>query len=534
MFHVVIFSFIPVALAIALQVLGQTFRHPLSRFPGPLLAKWTVFYRAYYDLCKNGGWLRQLEVLHTVYGRSFIALEQLHFNDARAYGEIYAPGSRFHKDPALYAFGATSSVFATQDPQDAAVMRNILAMFFSRRRVIRREAAIRDKIVELISRLKSFKRESGIAANLDNAFPSMVLDVLTALMFSQPFNMLSSPAFDHPFVRRMESSSLNLWIMKYLPSRNAPILGAFSRFMRSMNPLADVIIALSKLIKDEITSILNRVDLNDVRDRIENINEFSAAAAPESDETDIPFYPFFLEKIQEPTRKQASSTEKTNRLNLLNLRRLIDEGINIRFAGTDTIANACLVGVKYLLAHKDILARLVAELDEAWPADGEISCEELEKLPYLTAVIKESLRLSHGVVSPMGDAVIMGEVIPAGTTIGISATFVHLNPELFPEPTTFSPERWLKSSSSVDEKKDFGSEVNSDKYLVSFSRGPRSCVGIHLARFELYMLFGFLFRKLELTPTVEQDPNSSLYFDDFFTPLYTDDPLCVFTKERVG
>lgn len=61
------------------------------------------------------------------------------------------------------------------------------------------------------------------------------------------------------------------------------------------------------------------------------------------------------------------------------------------------------------------------------------------------------------------------------TIVSISATFVHLNPELFPEPTKFSPERWLKS---IDEKKEASTEVNSDKYLVSFSRGPRSCPGI--------------------------------------------------------
>lgn len=72
MLQVITFSFILVAFAIVLQILARSFRHPLSRFPGPLLAKWTVYYRAYHDIYKNGGWLRHLEVLHAVYGKYFI------------------------------------------------------------------------------------------------------------------------------------------------------------------------------------------------------------------------------------------------------------------------------------------------------------------------------------------------------------------------------------------------------------------------------------------------------------------------------
>jgi hypothetical protein len=48
---------------------------------------------------------------------------------------------------------------------------------------------------------------------------------------------------------------------------------------------------------------------------------------------------------------------------------------------------------------------------------------------------------------------------------------VHRNPDIFPEPEIFSPERWLQSGSQ-----------NLDKYLVAFSRGPRSCLGIKYVR----------------------------------------------------
>lgn len=150
-----------------------------------------------------------------------------------------------------------------------------------------------------------------------------------------------------------------------------------------MNPVAEAVGVQFKLIKKEIDIALNGIKLDEVRNRVANTSEFNASVETESDETDIPFYSFLLQKIQEPTRKATSSTETMNRLKLLNIRRLLDEGINLRFAGSDTVANAWLVGVRYLLAHKEVSEHLVAELDEAWPDSGEISYENLEKLPYL-------------------------------------------------------------------------------------------------------------------------------------------------------
>ncbi|EEB99778.1 hypothetical protein MPER_00456, partial [Moniliophthora perniciosa FA553] len=118
--------------------------------------------------------------------------------------------------------------------------------------------------------------------------------------------------------------------------------------------------------------------------------------------------------------------------------------------------------------------KLQAELDEIWPdKDVPSKLEKLEKLPYLTAVIKESLRLSHGVVTPMSRIVseagvtIAGHGVPPGTVVSIANPFVHLNPDIFPDPERFYPERWIEAK-----------EYETDRYLVPFGKGPRSCLGI--------------------------------------------------------
>jgi hypothetical protein len=83
------------------------------------------------------------------------------------------------------------------------------------------------------------------------------------------------------------------------------------------------------------------------------------------------------------------------------------------FGGADTVGNAIMVGTHHLLMNAEKMTKLKAELHNIWPIlTREPSLKELESLPYLNAVIKESLRLSSGVVSGL-----LRIVPPTGATI---------------------------------------------------------------------------------------------------------------------
>ena len=92
-------------------------------------------------------------------------------------------------------------------------------------------------------------------------------------------------------------------------------------------------------------------------------------------------------------------------------------------------------------------------------------------------------------------------------------SIVHLNPDVFPDPLAFRPERWMRADSQKLER-----------YFVAFGRGPRSCIGIQyvplgtiihqsclrdfvdsLAWSMLYHTVAHIFRKLDLNPVSPDD-----------------------------
>jgi hypothetical protein len=115
-----------------------------------------------------------------------------------------------------------------------------------------------------------------------------------------------------------------------------------------------------------------------------------------------------------------------------------------------------------------------------------------------TGVVQESFRLSFGAVGRLPRVAIQDAlryknyVIPPGvstlicdmehrgelwankeqllkTPVSQSAYFVHTDPSIFPEPHTFKPERWARA---------YQDNVPLTRYLVSFTKGSRQCLGI--------------------------------------------------------
>ncbi|CAG8974306.1 hypothetical protein HYALB_00011976 [Hymenoscyphus albidus] len=169
--------------------------------------------------------------------------------------------------------------------------------------------------------------------------------------------------------------------------------------------------------------------------------------------------------------------------------RLCDEAFSLVTAGSGT-SSACDISLSYFIAaNPGVQQKLLNELKEVMPRlTDHASLQQLENLPYLDTVTREGLRLGHSVTHRLSRTFsekalqYRGQVIPPGTNVNMTHIFIHENEELFPDPMVFRPERWLKN-------KDL------HRYLLPFSKGPRSCLGINLAWAELFLIVGTVFRR---------------------------------------
>lgn len=141
------------------------------------------------------------------------------------------------------------------------------------------------------------------------------------------------------------------------------------------------------------------------------------------------------------------------------------EGVTILSAGADTTAIGILAVLGALLLHPGSITRLQTEIDDAYAELGldgdsdELSFTAAEKLPYLSAVIKESTRLHPSVqyqlprYAPEGGAQIGNYHVPEGTICGISPKPMNRSKEIFGEDADeWRPERWIASDPKQEEK----------------------------------------------------------------------------------
>ncbi|KAM1494626.1 hypothetical protein TB2_028657 [Malus domestica] len=171
---------------------------------------------------------------------------------------------------------------------------------------------------------------------------------------------------------------------------------------------------------------------------------------------------------------------------------------NVNAAAIETTMWSMEWGIAELVNHPEIQKKLREELDAVLGRGVQITEPDIQKLPYLQAVIKETLRLRMTIpllVPHMNlqDAKLGGFDIPAESKILVNAWWLANNPALWKKPEEFRPERFLEEESKVE------TNGNDFRYLP-FGVGRRSCPGIILALPILGITIGRLVQNFELLP----------------------------------
>lgn len=441
----------------------RLFFHPLSKYPGPKIAAITVWYEFYYDAIQRGKYTFEIQRMHEKYGPVVrISPEEIHVNEPSFIDELYAGGGKRRDKYPYYSgqFGIPDSVFGTPGHDLHRLRRGALNRFFSKASVTQLEPIVHTAIEKLISQLRTHAG-SGKPVALNDAFSCMTTDVVMEYAFAKSYDFLGSPSFQPNFHRAIiAGTDMGPWF-KQFPWLIFLMNKLPESIVTRMNPEAAIYVRFQEDIRQQIRKTQDRI----ATDQMEEIK------------TTGPSRTIFHELLTGDLPAQEKRLE-----------RLWQEGQIVIGAGTETTAWGLSATIFYLLENPLLLAKLQSELAEAIPDPTQrVSWSTLEQLPYLSGVVSEGLRLSYGVstrlqrINPVGPLRCTtrdpktGRAVqwefPAGTPVGMSASLIHMHPELFPDPTVFRPERWLGEKTG---KKHHGL----DGYLLAFSRGSRQCIGI--------------------------------------------------------
>ena len=171
-------------------------------------------------------------------------------------------------------------------------------------------------------------------------------------------------------------------------------------------------------------------------------------------------------------------------------------------AGHETSANALSWSLAMLSAFPAARARLEDEIDSVL-AGREPEAADVTRLPWTSAVIAEAMRLYPPAWTIERDALADDEVagvrIPAGSTVAVPPYLVHRNPEFWPDPAGFDPNRFM------------GPAERPRYSYIPFGGGRRACVGQSFAELETVLVLAAITQRYRLELTGAGLPRPAAY-----------------------
>ncbi|KAI1177038.1 cytochrome P450 [Nemania sp. FL0916] len=465
--------------------------HPLAGFPGPKLAAATFWYEFYYQCWLEGQYIFKTEELVKKYGPIIrVNPDELFIHDPDFYSELYVTESTRrtnHYDNFAQGIGFDGCHLLTVDHDLHRARRKPLEPFFSRMGVSRLQSMLAETALHLETRLREYAG-TGEIVRLDHAFTAYTGDIIGRMCLET-----NDPG--DRFLSKGDFSADWAWIM-HMIIRSVPLFSALPWIIRLVNPIPGEVLLWLYPRGQAFATFQNKA-----RSNIRKALAFGGN--PMSDK--------YVESLfHHVADSDMPASEKSEE-------RLAKEAQLLLGGGTVTSARTISCATYYTLTRPKIAKRLAEELRgpmSEWPTRVP-TWADLEKLPFLQAVVKEALRVDFGVmtrlprISPDSPLQYKQYTIPAGVPVGMSSYLMHTDPEVFPKPLDFEPERWL---GTINPKM--------NRNFVPFSRGSRMCLGSNLALAEITLLLAVLFRpngpQLELFETDETDVRVA---HDFGVPL---------------
>ncbi|PVH86386.1 cytochrome P450 [Cadophora sp. DSE1049] len=449
--------FLP-AVYFALAAVYNVYFHPLRRFPGPFWWKASRIPWAWHSF--HGSLTSRLCELQREY-RDVVRVcpDELHFFTSQAWNDIYgrqAPNGNGNLKKTLgkrrAEVNGTPSIVAAVNDQDHRRMRRLLSHAFSEKALTAQVPLINSYVDKLIDNLRRKANESGGSTTLDVVkwYNYTTFDILGDLAFGEPFGCL-------------EDDSLHPWITILFASIKD---GSFVRTSNSF--------------PQPIRSLIQKT-------------------APKGEvDAQTEEYTFATKKVK--ARIQAGETKKADFMSYIlkhndergmTMPEIESNAVLLILAGSETTATF-LSGVTYcLLMNPPYYAKLRDIIRATFSDEASITPQVLNQIEFFTACIEEAFRIYPPVpqsglpriTAPEGSFV-DGRFVPGNTVVIVPQLPTYMSDNNFADPKKFAPERWLKGDECPERYRG-----DNRKAMQPFSIGPRNCIGMNLAYFEIRLIF---------------------------------------------
>uniref|UniRef100_A0A3Q3XAJ6 Thromboxane-A synthase n=1 Tax=Mola mola TaxID=94237 RepID=A0A3Q3XAJ6_MOLML len=385
-------------------------------------------------------------------------------------------------------------------------VRSILTPAFSAAKMKEMVPLMNTAIDALMNNLNAYA-ESRDAFDIHKCFGCFTMDVIASVAFGTQVD--SQNNVDDPFVRYAQ--------MFFSFSFFRPIVLFFTAFPCIAAPLKGI---LPNKRQNQMNHFFNSSIQNIIKQREEQPPEqrrrdflqlmldaqtSKESVSLENFDTANPAGELHYRNLQ----TQSSTSEQDNHVppkephNSRQQKKMIteDEIVGQAFvflvAGYETSSNTLALTCYLLAIHPECQYKVQEEVDDFFSRHGSPDYTNVQELKYLDMVISETLRLY-----PPGfrftreiehDCVVNGQLLPKGATFEIPAGFLHHDPEHWPEPEKFIPER-------------FTPELKASRHpfvYLPFGAGPRNCVGMRLAQLEMKMALVRLLRRFSVVACSE-------------------------------
>ncbi|KAI4149613.1 MAG: hypothetical protein L6R39_002454 [Caloplaca ligustica] len=377
------------------------------------------------------------------------------------------------------------SAFDTLDHDKHRQRREPWNPYFSKQSVARLQPLLIQTVVDKLCIRLAEHQAAGKPVVMTYAFACVATDVISEYSFPQGYNLLDKPEFDSQHYKAWMALTKMGHILKHF-GWLYPLLSSMPMWLtKIISPEMYLMLRLQDDLLQQSVAIAKRrgsPDYKEFNSRPSMMQAFMESNLPESEKS--------------PERIKAEAQTAIG-------------------GGTLTSTHALKTATYYILANPDIHTRLLEELENSIPdPDNPPNLRQLEQMPYLVAVLHETLRMFHGTshrlqrIFPSRTVQYKQHVIPPGNVISMTPMHIDENPNIFPDPYTFDPSRWLGANPPL-------------KYLITFGRGSRACVGMELAKAEILTTLANMFRrfgrKMELWNTDRKRDIDVVY--DVFNPM---------------